>query len=694
MFPTPLGGVKRICWLAGKSADAAGAIPASPEQTPSLPVSSPPVPPPPSKPPPRELFIRLGLVWVVVAIYGQTLGAGFIAFDDPGYVYDNAHVRAGLSLAGLRWAFSSFQQSNWHPLTWLSLQLDAQLYGLHAGGFHLTNLLLHAANTLLLFGWLRRTTGALWPAALVALFFAAHPLHVESVAWVTERKDVLSTCFFCLTLLAYGRYVEGGPRRGRWYALAVGLYGLSLLAKPMLVTLPLLLLLLDGWPLARFTRATWWARAGALLLEKLPFGVLAAASCVVTFLAQRTQAVVALEALPLRFRLASAALGVGTYLQKTFWPLGLGVFYPYWHQVAWWQPLGWAVGLAALTALVLWGGRAQPFLAVGWLWFVGTLVPVLGLVQVGSQAVADRYTYVPHIGLFVALAWSGQAAWRRWPPARKWLSGGAVAAAAACVGLSIRQASYWQDGVTLFEHTLAVSTQPSARLYGLYGDALMRSGREAEAIRAYEQSWQIGDEGRTQAAVMRLSALCFNEGRWSEVIGLLEPLSHQADADKELLNTLAAALLRSGQTDRAGALYRRCAEQYPAYAQSHFGLAECLRLRGDVPGACAEYEAGLAQQEERLSALTYLAWVYAHLDDPAAHERSLTLARRAVEIGRRQDIASFNALAAAEASTSHWPQAIVAARNALALANQSGTPAGVAELSRVRLASYEQGRLP
>ena len=658
-------------------------------------VSSPPVPPPPSKPPPCERFIRLGLVLVVVAIYGQTLGAGFIAFDDPGYVYGNAHVRAGLSLAGVRWAFSTFQQSNWHPLTWLSLQLDAQLYGLNAGGFHLTNLLLHAANTLLLFGWLRRSTGARWPAALAALFFAAHPLHVESVAWVTERKDVLSTFFFCLTLLAYGRFVEGGPRRKCWYALALGLYGLSLLAKPMLVTLPLLLLLLDGWPLARFTRATPRGRARALLLEKLPFGVLAAASCVVTALAQRTQAMVALETLPLRFRLASAALGVGTYLQKTFWPQGLGVFYPYWHQVAWWQPLGWGIMLAGLTALALWGGRAQPALAVGWLWFVGTLVPVIGLVQVGSQAVADRYTYVPHLGLFVALAWSGEAAWRRWPQARRWLGGLAAAAAAACVGLGIRQASYWQDGVTLFEHTVAVSTPPSARLYGLYGDALLRSGREAEAIRAYEQSWQIGDEGRTREAVMRLSALCFNEGRWPEVIDLLEPLSHQADADKELLNTLAATLLRSGQTDRAGALYRRCVEHYPAYAQGHFGLAECLRLQGDVPGACMELEAGLVRQQERLPALTYLAWVYAHLDDPAAHERALALARWAVEISRGQDIASFNALAEAEASTSHWPQAVEAARDSLALAARPGTPPEIVAVSRARLDAYQQqGRLP
>ena len=422
-----------------------------------------------------ENLIRLGLLWVVVAIYGPLLGAGFIAFDDPGYVYENAHVRAGLCLAGLRWAFTTFAQSNWHPLTWLSLQLDAQLFGLHAGGFHLTNLLLHAANTLLLFGWLRRATGALWPAALVAFFFAAHPLHVESVAWVTERKDVLSTFFLCLTLLAYTRYAQqesGGPARRRWYALALALYALGLLAKPMLVTLPGLLLLLDRWPLARWDAATWRARAPSLLLEKVPFGALAAASCVVTYLAQRTQAVVPLDALPPGARLAAAALGVGAYLQKTCWPVGLGVFYPYWQGVAWWRPLLWAGALVAPTALAaraLWRGRTPPCVAVGWLWFVGALAPVSGLVQVGSQAVADRYTYVPHIGLFVALAWSGEAAWRRWPRARGGLGAAVAVAALGCLGLSVRQAGYWQDGATLFAHTLAVSPQPSARLYLMYG---------------------------------------------------------------------------------------------------------------------------------------------------------------------------------------------------------------------------------
>ena len=371
------------------------------------------------------------------------------------------------------------------------------------------------------------------------------------------------------------------------------------------------------------------------------------------------------------------------------------MFYPYWHQVAWWQPLGWAVGLAALTALVLWGGRAQPFLAVGWLWFVGTLVPVLGLVQVGSQAVADRYTYVPHIGLFVALAWSGQAAWRRWPPARKWLSGGAVAAAAACVGLSIRQASYWQDGAVLVEHTIAVATSPNARLYELYGDALGEvPGRQEEAERAYLRALQLHPDGDGKNTILSLSALWLRAKRWPDVIRLLTPASQNTDASQGILNNLAFAWLRVGQEDRALALYRRCVRQYPDYPTGHFGLADCLRQQGDVPGACAEYEAGLAQQDSWRPALTYLAWTYAHLDDPAAHARALALARRAVAMDRGEDFASLDALAAAEAATGHWPQAVEAARDLLALAARPGTPPETVAASRARLDAYQQGRLP
>ena len=649
----------------------------------------------PSRPLSREQCIVLALVATVVAIYGQTLGYPFIAFDDPGYVSENAHVRAGLSWAGLCWALTTFAQSNWHPLTWLSLMLDAQLYGPRAGGFHLTNLLLHAANTLLLFAWLRRTTAALWPAAGTAFLFAAHPLHVESVAWVTERKDVLSTCFLCLTLLAYSRYARGGPGRWRAYALALALYALGLMAKPMLVTLPPLLLLLDYWPLRRFPPAAWRAHWPGLLREKLPFAVLMAASCVVTYQAQRRQAVVSLEVLPAGWRLAAAVLGVGSYLQKTVWPLGLGIFYPYWYGVAWWRPAGWALGLVGLTAGALWRGRAQPYLAVGWLWFLGTLVPVIGLVQVGSQAVADRYLYVPHIGLFLALCWGAEAAWLRWPRARGWLGGGAALVAAACLGLSVRQARYWQSGAVLLEHTIAVTALPSAQLYQLYGDALGQiPGRQADAERAYLRSLQLQRDPDNQDAILSLSALWLRAKRWPDVVRLLTPPSQNKDAARGMLNNLAFALLRTGQEDGALALYQRCVAQYPDYPTGHFGLADCLRQRGDVPGACAEYEAGLARQDSWHPALTFLAWTYAHLDDPAAHARALALARCAVELDGGRDAGGLDALAAAEAATGHWPQAVAAAQGSLALAVRPGLPPATAAVSRARLESYQQGRLP
>ena len=434
---------------------------------------------------------------------------------------------------GVRWACTTFQQANWHPLTWLSLMLDAQLFGLRAGGFHLTNLLLHLANTLLLFRWLRLATGALWPPALVAFFFAAHPLHVESVAWVTERKDVLSTTFFFLTLLAYTRHarraegrrqkaegesggrkpeVKGGSRSSvslSTFCLlpsAFVFYALGLTAKPMLVTLPPLLLLLDYWPLRRFGPGDGgWRRFGRLAVEKIPFFLLMAASCAVTYAAQSTHAVVAVELLPWGVRLATAALGVGTYLQKTFWPVGLSVYYPYWYNVSWAWPAFWAVVLGVVTAGAVWQRRRRPYLFVGWFWFVGTLVPVIGLVQVGSQAVADRYTYLPHIGLFIALCWGGWEIWQRWPRARRWLGAGTAAAALACVAQAAWQAHFWRDGVSLFGHGSAVLPQPSARLLQMYAAALANAGREDDAGAAFERTWNAAPGNREVADFL---------GRW------------------------------------------------------------------------------------------------------------------------------------------------------------------------------------
>ena len=632
-----------------------------------------------------DALIVLVLLAAGLGIYGQTLHFPFILFDDPGYVYANPHVRQGLTWDGWDWAWTSLDRSNWHPLTWLSLMLDAQFYGLNAGGFHLTNLLLHLANAVLLFVWLRGATGARWPSALTAFFFVAHPLHVESVAWVTERKDVLSTLFFLLTLLAYTRYARSRERASYWAALA--LFAVGLTAKPMLVTLPPLLLLLDYWPLQRGKTIPW----SRLLLEKTPFLVLGAVSCVVTVLAQRGSAIVPLGALPPAYRLASAALGYGTYLQKTFWPVRLGVYYPYWRAESLWWPVAWAAALAAISAAVFAARRRLPFVLVGWSWFLGALVPVIGVVQVGGQAVADRYTYLPHIGGFIALFWTAAAAWQRWPAIRPGLVGIAAAAAVACVALSNRQAALWHDSLTLFRHTARIAP-PSTRLFHLLGDAFLEAGRPADAEAAYLQAQRLNPANAD--VVPGLSALLLQEGRYAQVIAVLDRWRADPGADADILNDLALALAKTGRTDEAVAVYRRCQALHPDFAMAHFGLADVLRARGDAGGSVAEDQAGLMLRDDWLPALNRLAWGYAQTDDPQTQAVAVALARRSVEVSGGRDIASLNALALANAASGRWAEAVDAAGAAYALAARPDAPTGAADICRDRLGFYRRGQIP
>jgi len=397
----------------------------------------------------RQVCIYLGLGLLTLAVFGPTVRYSFLDYDDDAYVLTNPHVLTGLTWQNVGWAFGSTHASNWHPLTWLSHALDCQLYGRRASGHHLTNVLFHLTNTLLLFGLLQRMTGSLWRSAFVAALFAVHPLHVESVAWIAERKDVLSAFFFLLTLWAYVRYVErseGGGRksdvRGPWsfghlpssvfYLLSVGCFALGLMSKPMLVTLPFLLLLLDYWPLRRFPfsagkpeirgsrgkerRSRVPAPASTLnpqpstlprlLAEKLPFLALAAASCLATAFAQKKGgAMLSLREFPFRLRLANALVSYARYLGKALWPEQLAPFYP--NPVHWpgWQVAGAGMLVAAASIAVIALARRAPYLFTGWFWFLGMLIPVIGLVQVGSQAMADRYMYLPAIGLFLVAAW-------------------------------------------------------------------------------------------------------------------------------------------------------------------------------------------------------------------------------------------------------------------------------------------------
>ena len=620
-----------------------------------------------------------------LSIYAQTLDYPFISLDDHGYVTQNMHVNQGLTWAGWKWAWTSMEQANWHPLTWLSLMLDAQLYGLNAGGYHLTNLLLHLANAVLVFVWLRKATGALWPSALTAFFFVVHPLHVESVAWITERKDVLSAFFFFLTLTAYTSYVQRQGRRFYW--LAIGLYGAGLLAKPMLVTLPLLLLLIDFWPLQRLG-AVYWQR---LLREKIPFFLLAAVSSVLTVIAQQAVAMASMGNLPLIYRIASALLGYGSYLHKTFSPLGLGIYYPYWqNQLIIW-PLAWLVALTLVTAGVGLVWRKLPFVLVGWAWFLGMLVPVIGVVQVGGQAFADRYTYLPHIGLFILVFWTGAVTWHRWKAARIMLVVLLTGAALACTLLSYQQTAYWRSSAALFEHTASV-VPPSSRMSHLLADALLDSHEPQKAMIVYRELWQRGTLESDKVEL--LSTLLLRAGDWPEAIKLLGPWSDRPEATPSSLNNLGYALRKVGRNEEALAAYQHCVTRFPNYATAHFGLAELLHSQGDAAEADVQDAAGLSLQGDCVPALLRLAWDRAHSADRLTQESALYTAQRVVDLTDGHDLGGLNVLAFTQAVNGDWQQSVSTAGLAVKLATQTGCPAAETTKVRARLENYQQGVLP
>src|SRR6266516_1834937 len=399
----------------------------------------------------QPAFICLWLALVTLLVYEPVFHAQFIGLDDPDYVTGNPHVLSGITLANLRWAFVTNHAGNWHPVTWISLMLNSQYFGSGAGAFHAVNLLLHVANTLVLFLWLLRATGAKWRSALVATLFALHPLHVESVAWISERKDVLSTLFWMLALLGYTNYAKTG--RISRYFIALLLLGIGLMAKPMLVSLPFVLLLLDYWPLGRFAER----KTFGLLIEKLPFLALSIASSVVTLLVQREKAMTSLGTIPIFLRLENAVLAYVAYIGKMFSPTGLAVIYPYNLHPSAIRALLSLAALVVVSAAAILIRRHKPYFFTGWLWFLITLAPVIGIVQVGGQSMADRYTYIPLIGLFVILAWGGWDALNRLRIPAFAQALGASMALALCAGLTRAQLRYWHDSIALFQHAVNVT---------------------------------------------------------------------------------------------------------------------------------------------------------------------------------------------------------------------------------------------
>jgi tetratricopeptide (TPR) repeat protein len=610
----------------------------------------------------RELFVSGLLILLALLVYWPTFGYPFVNYDDPGYVSTNARVQAGLTSDGVLWSFTTFRGGNWHPLTWLSLQLDATLYGgQNAGGFHATNVVLHTLNTLLLFGVLRGLTGAVWRSGVVAALFGLHPLHVESVAWVSERKDVLSTLFWMLALAAYLAYVRR-PGLGR-YLLVVLALGLGLLAKAMLVTLPCVLLLLDYWPLCRWAPGAAWLR---LLREKIPLFALVLGACLVTFLAQfRGLAVAAFESVPLSARLGNALVAYVGYLGKMLWPLDLAAFYPHPRtDLGFAEVLGAGLLLAVVTWLVLVPGRRWPYLGVGWLWYLGTLVPVIGLVQVGSQAMADRYTYVPLIGVFVALVWGVSDLALAWHLRPRYLAAATAVVLSACAALAAIQTRYWRDSQALWEHATAV-TGPNVLTHYCLGQRHYAQGDRAAAVREFEQAAaldpnhllphlglglvfaELGRLDQAEAEYRRVIAL---DGRYAVAhfnLGSLlatqarheEAMAHLREAialDPEIAwahTNLGSVLWQVGRLEEALAEFRQAIALDPTATYPHTNLGSVLSALGRNEEALVEYRTAIALAPRDALSHRNLGNV---LQDEGRLDEALAAYRKAGELGDSQ----------------------------------------------------------
>ena len=581
------------------------------------------------------------LVLVTVALYWPAMRCDFVNFDDPGYVTSNLHVQSGLSWEGVKWAFLKPVSCNWHPLTMLSHMVDCQLFGLKPWGHHLTSVLLHAINTFLVFLLLRRLTGALWRSLMVAALFGLHPVHVESVAWIAERKDVLSMCFGLLALLFYARYAqrrsqgadhESPAARSKLevgssmldvqsspainYSLSLFFFALGLMSKPMLVTWPFVMLLLDYWPLRRFRfsmppvgRSKFvfshpclilGSRPSAvqsvannpglwrLVFEKIPFFALSAAASVVTFVVQKKGgAVMPVENLSLSARSANALVSCCRYLGKMFWPTDLAVFYPH--------PGHWPIGEVLLAGGVLLGiavlfivkRRQYPFLLMGWLWYCGTLVPVIGLVQVFTQAMADRYAYIPSLGVLLLATWGAYELARRWRHHVIALSMVSTAALVLCLTLTRQQIGYWKDSEALFRHALKV-TENNPFAHNSLGVALVKKGQIDEAICQFREAIRLKPD--YAGTYNNLGVALVKKGQIEEAINQYREAICLKPDDADPYNNLGAALGRKGHINEAIRQFQESLHFKPDYAEAHYNLGTALAMKGQIDEAICQFQ--------------------------------------------------------------------------------------------------------
>ncbi len=534
--------------------------------------------------------IAVALAVVTFLVYSPLLTFGFVNYDDPQYVLNNLQVKNGLTFEGIAWAFSGRYATNWHPLTWISHMLDAQLFGLNAWGHHLTNVLFHVANTLLLFSLLQRMTRAAWRSVFVAALFALHPLHVESVAWVAERKDVLSAFFFFLTVWAYVRFAESKVQSlkskvsaKKWYVLALFLFALGLMSKPMVVTLPFVLLLLDFWPLNRTSSADGMRNWQRLVLEKMPFITLSLASCAVTLWAQQ-KTIMAVESLPMLIRIFNALFSYVRYLKKIIWPTELAVLYPYPGYWAWPAILVAGFFLVVASLAVIQRRRERPYFAVGWFWFLGMLVPVIGLVQVGVQSMADRYTYLPAVGVFIIIAWGVSDFFQARAYDQIILKTSGILAVACCAAVTLHQLQFWRDGETLFKRTLAVTSNNAIAHYNL-GMALLEQKKVDEAGEHFAEGARLMPHYPEMQN--NLANVLVIQGKRQEAVPHYER-ALQSDSNHVVAHyNLGLTLAELDRLDEAISHYERAAQLRPDFllAQRDLGLA--LAKKKDFSGSLA-----------------------------------------------------------------------------------------------------------
>lgn len=552
------------------------------------------------------LCICLFLIVITYVSFSRILQNGFINFDDTEYVVKNPQVTSGLTFEGVKWAFTKFHFYNWHPLTWISHMADYEIYGLNAGGHHLTNLLLHILNTLLLFLVLKRITGSVWKSAFVAALFAVHPLHVESVAWVSERKDVLSTLFWILTILAYAYYAEN--KSINRYFLIFFCFALGLMSKPMLVTLPFVLLLLDYWPLRRikslyssyerdpkaeraFDREFKKTSFFNLVLEKVPFLILSIITCFLTFFAQKYGgAVKSLDLFPLNLRIANALISFLNYIKNMFLPVRLAILYPYPEILPIWHVLAAGFLIIGSFIIVIRKSGKYPYLMTGWLWYMGTLVPVIGLVQVGLQSMADRYTYIPLIGLFIIITWGISDIIQKFPFRRSMAGGFSILIIAALMISTRLQTGYWRNTETLLEHTIRV-TEKNYLAYNGLGVALIELGRTKEGIDNLHNALQFKYD--YAEAHKNLGIVLASQGRFDEAILHYEE-ALKISPDSEILhNSIGITLFKKGNIEESIAHFSEAIRIWPDYVRAHNNLGIALASQGNIQGAILHYKNAL-----------------------------------------------------------------------------------------------------